>query len=164
MKRKQEVLHERQKSRELLCMRIYKPGAEKKARKTFFLLCVCVSKTWEWGRRPGCPVENAVKVCVCWCLLTGWKCYRLSQMWEAWEVIRMKQNEATSPPPPLSMTQRKGRREGRRGSEGGEGWGGGEVRKEGEKIRNRQSMRERRENKDRKCEKGKGEGGGNLKK
>lgn len=41
MKRKQEVLHERQKSRELLCMRIYKPGAEKKARKTFFLLCVC---------------------------------------------------------------------------------------------------------------------------
>lgn len=42
MKRKQEVLHERQKSRELLCMRIYKPGAEKKARKTFFLLCVCV--------------------------------------------------------------------------------------------------------------------------
>lgn len=164
MKRKQEVLYERQKSRELLCMRIYKPGAEKKARKTFFLLCVCVCQ------KPECEADDlAVRLKMLWkCVCAGvcWpagsatgcpRCERLEK-WSEWS--RMKQLAH----PPLSMTQRKGRREGRRGSEGGEGWGGGEVRKEGEKIRNRQSMRERRENKDRKCEKGKGEGGGNLKK
>lgn len=130
----------------------------KRKLEKLFTFCVCASKTWEWGRRPGCPVESAVKVCV---LVSA---DRLEVLQAVPDVrgLRSDQNEATSPPPLLR--QRKGRREGRRGSEGGEGWGGGEVRKEGEKIRNRQSVRERRENKDRKCEKGKGEGGGNLQK
>lgn len=101
---------------------------KRKLEKLFsFCVCVCVSKTWVWGRRPGCPVENAVKVCVCWCLLTGWKCYRLSQMWEAWEVIRMKQNEATSPPPPFYDTEE--RKEGRKERE----WRGRRVRGRGGK-------------------------------
>lgn len=136
MKRKQEVLHERQKSRELLCMRIYKPGSEKKARKTFFLLCVCVCACVY--QKPESEADDlAVQLkmlwkCVCWCLLTGWKCYRLSQMWEAWEVIRMKQ---LAHPPFYDTEERK---EGRKERE----WRGRRVRGRGGKEGGRENQKQ----------------------
>lgn len=136
MKRKQEVLHERQKSRELLCMRIYKPGAEKKARKTFFLLCVCAcvknlrvrQTTWlsSW--------KCCESVCagVCWPAGSATGCPRCERLekWSEWS--RMKQ---LAHPPFYDTEERK---EGRKERE----WRGRRVRGRGGKEGGRENQKQ----------------------
>lgn len=101
----------------------------KRKLEKLFLLCACVYQKPESEADDLAVQLKMLWKCVCWCLLTGWKCYKLSQMWEAWEVIRMKQNEqneATSPPPLLRHRGKEGGKEGE-GVKGAKGEGAGRL-------------------------------------